>query len=161
VEEFMARRQATLEEQPAAPATPPTAAPDAPAARLMVVIEPNTVSLPWPPHYPRAATGDVLFEDDPCLDTTKLPDDVVKEFNLLRGSQLHKVAPAPEGAEVTAIREPRLAALYLRLGYSRTPYANEAPAPAKPAVPSVRTEPSSPVHADDLAVPERDRIETE
>jgi len=128
------------------------------APGLVVVINPYTVSLPWPPHYPRGGVGTVFFEDDPVLDTGPLPDDVVREFDVLRGSQQHKVGPAPEGAEVTPIRDPRLAAFYARLGYTRVPYSNVDAAPPPPPAPEIRKEPEEAIADTDLEVPARDDL---
>jgi len=138
--------------------SPPPALPVEPARTpgLVVVINPFTLSLPWPPFYPRGGVGTVLFEDDPLLDTTQLPDDVVRDFKIERGSQRHKVSGAPEGATVTPTNDPRLAGLYARLGYTRVPYANPE-APKEPdATPEIRKEPEEALGDADLEVPKRD-----
>jgi hypothetical protein len=114
-----------------------------------------------------AVAGDILRADDPCLDSSKLPEDIVKRFHLQPHDTRFRCEPAPEAKAHTIKVHDAVAKLYAAIGYQgymseaeklrAAKLAGAAPAPRA----GVRTAPSAPVGADDLSVPARDPVETE
>lgn len=150
----MAPRDEQGNPRPLTEADVPAAARPAKAKPKFYIVRPmHRLVWPWSEDgYPlRGLGGTIVPADDPLLNC--IATDGVTNMD-----QLHHLAPAPDGAQVSAHSNARARKVYEQLGYSAVPYVSHPnaivakPHVARPGVPGEK-DPRINLGPDDLDVP--------